>query len=501
MSQTELDKLELFEHFSIFAYPFLHNAKNNQQTNYLTKLSKNWQSWWSRIETDEDLAYTLDNTYFFLPYIRKLIFPETNLLSPSAGKKYSHWVSQIRNLSNRNLVEINDLLPSRSILRLTLKQDSLSQFQSFTFPGKNEKEINANILWIDSILFPSGIGFLLFKIKLAEDSLSLNNLIQLNQSFRSIHPTNINQNLPKFNFKECMEKKLTARQLIEKLLDGFVSNQEKYVESAVGQIYGERCQLFSFAGVGFEQSALKNLDYGNFGSLENLLLYEYATCTNLYDSVCQTQWKPSKNQIEEINKNLISTWECWSGLAIRDSVVFLASVKNEFNQFSLPYIIEDDYFPLYFYSLYQKYQLYLFSDQLMQKGIDLKKNLDKLRSLTNSIFTFRNRYWFNEVTRKSLGNEIYKKIKYGLGIFEAYDLVNHEVADLKSFYEENQNRRIKDAITVLTFVFVPLSAVIGFWGMNFVQDGSWYKFLLSAGFGLILPYLFYRIWSWWKYEK
>lgn len=507
MSQDKLNKLELFDHYSIFAYPFIHKVANNQQKDRLRELSENWESWWSRIDTDEDIAYILDNTYFFLPYIRKLIFPETNLLSKEAGEKYSNWVNQIKNIGNKQLHEINGLLPPRSILHLTLKKESISQFQNFTFVDKEKNQISADILWIDSVIFPTGIGFLLFKTQLAEDFRSINNLIELNQSFRNVHPFNIHQTLPKFKFNDDKKRELTVKQLINTLLNGFVSEKENYTESEAGQVYGEKCQIFSFVGINNDNSNLENLDCGEFSSPEDLLLYELGTCTNLYDSVCKTQWRPSKKQLKEINdNNIISNWECWSGISLRDSVVFLARTKGNFNQFSLPFIVEDDYLPLYLYSLYQKYQLYLFSDKLMQKGLDLQKSLREMRSLTNHIFTFRNRYWFNEVTRKPLGNEIYKRFKYGLGIFEAYDSVNEEVADLKGFYEEKQNRRIQNVITVLTFVFVPLSAVIGMWGMNFIKpdDGNWARFLVSCAIALFLflgPYLFYKLWKYWKYSR
>ena len=137
----------------------------------------------------------------------------------------------------------------------------------------------------------------------------------------------------------------------------------------------------------------------------------------------------------------------------------------------------------------------------MQKGADVGKNLGEIRSLTNKVFTFRNRYWFNEVTRKQLGNEIYRKFKSGLGIIEAYDLVNEEVIELKEFYEEKNNRKIQDAITVLTFLFVPLGAVISFWGMNFILDGTWGKFIISSCLGILLPYSIYNFWNWFNSKK
>ena len=121
-----------------------------------------------------------------------------------------------------------------------------------------------------------------------------------------------------------------------------------------------------------------------------------------------------------------------------------------------------------------------------------------MRTLTNNIFTFRNKYWFNEVTRKPLGNEIYQKLEFGLGVFDAYERVNDAVGDLKEFYEEKRNRKIQDAITILTFVFVPLSAVISFWGMNFIDFGTWKWFLISFVIGAILTYFIFSLRKLWN---
>ena len=375
MSKIRLNELKLFEHFSIFAYPFIHNIKNKEHIERLPKISDNWETWWSRIESDENLAYTLDSTYFFLPYIRNLIFPETNLLKDAAGEKYSNWINQIKILRKKPIAEISNVLPERSILRLTLKTDTLSKFQNFNFADKNGNEIEVYTLWIDLILFPTEVGFLLFKTKLSEKSLSLNNLTTMNQTFRNVHPFNIDQVLPVFNFQGENQNKLSLQQIIEILLDGFVPKDQKYTESEEGQVYGEKCHLFSFAGINLKELNLKNIECGEFDSIEKLLLYEFATCTNLYDSINKSEAKPSKAQIEKINSdNLISSWECWNGLALRESVVFLANEQNNFNKTTLPFIIEDDYLPLYLYTLYQKYQLYLFSNKLMQKGADINKN-------------------------------------------------------------------------------------------------------------------------------
>ncbi len=75
-----------------------------------------------------------------------------------------------------------------------------------------------------------------------------------------------------------------------------------------------------------------------------------------------------------------------------------------------------------------------------------------------------------------------------------YELVRAQVNDLKEYYEERRQRRIGALLNLFTFAFMPLSAVVGIFGMSFFTYGSWLVFTVTfASVGLI----FFGLWKWW----
>jgi Mg2+ and Co2+ transporter CorA len=169
-----------------------------------------------------------------------------------------------------------------------------------------------------------------------------------------------------------------------------------------------------------------------------------------------------------------------------------------FNKTVLPHNSQSDYLPLYLYSLYQKYQLFAFADELMRKGAYVSENLQEVRKLMDRFMNFSNRYWFNEVTRKPLGGEIYRKFQQGLESTSLYEMVSAQVKDLKEYYEERRQRRTGVLLNLFTFAFIPLSAVIGVFGMTFFEKGNWGLFLATF---IVVGSISLGLWRWWTEES
>ncbi|HEY0323649.1 MAG TPA: hypothetical protein VGC66_22030 [Pyrinomonadaceae bacterium] len=253
------------------------------------------------------------------------------------------------------------------------------------------------------------------------------------------------------------------------------SNRMRYSESGAGQIYGERCHFFSYACIDEKDETPVN-SAGDL-SVKDRLLFEFASNIQIGDSQNNPVWVPSPERVSELKEqNLISVWHAWRGMALKESVVFLGTEDIGFNKSTLPHNVENDYLPLYLYGLYQKYQLFVFADELMRKGAYLAEHLEEVRKLMDRFMDFRNKFWFNEVTRKPLGGELYRKFQQGLESTLLYEMVSSQVKDLKEYYEERRQRRIGVLLNLFTFAFLPLSAVIGVFGMTFFQ-GDWPLFI------------------------
>ncbi|GAB4444676.1 MAG: hypothetical protein OHK0015_46230 [Chloroflexi bacterium OHK40] len=71
--------IDLSEHYTLLIYPFIHDLTPTRRAERLRALAPRWRPWWSRLD-QAAMTRALDDSYFFLPYVRELLFPETSSL-------------------------------------------------------------------------------------------------------------------------------------------------------------------------------------------------------------------------------------------------------------------------------------------------------------------------------------------------------------------------------------------------------------------------------------
>lgn len=184
----------LLTHYTVLIYPLLHNITSVNRRQRIQRLEESWSPWWARLEGNIHKA--LDDTYFFLPYIREVIFPETALLKDSSpGNQYANWVERLRQWNAKGLSYFCSELQQESVLRITYRDELLADVRDIeiippSFGDRVEQETMppVRLEWIDAIMFPSGIGFLMLKAVFREASPKLPNLVDLNYYLRIVHP-------------------------------------------------------------------------------------------------------------------------------------------------------------------------------------------------------------------------------------------------------------------------------------------------------------------------
>lgn len=504
----------LLTHYTILIYPFLHSIKPADRQQRIQRMEESWSPWWARLEGNIHKA--LDDTYFFLPYIREVIFPETALLKHlSPGNQYSDWVERVRQWNTKGLSYYCSELQQEAVLRITYKGELLANIRDLeiippSLGGSDQETVpTARVEWIDAVMFPSGVGFLMMKVVLHEASPRLSHLVDLNYYLRTVHPPFTNWILTELRLGR-VSYTVKMRDLMDFLTQGItndgqiipditqfmehlrLSKPRRYSESEAGQVYGERCHFFSYACVDVKDDGQAINQTGDL-SVQDRLLFEFASNIQIGQSQSNPVWVPSIEQVSALKeRNRISVWNAWRGLALKESVVFLGTEDIGFNKSALPHNVEYDYLPLYLYSLYQKYQLFIFADELMRKGAYVAQHLQEVRKLMDRFMDFRNKYWFNEVTRKPLGGELYHKFQQGLESTLLYEMVSSQVKDLKEYYEERQQQRTGILLNFFTFVFLPLGAIIGIFGMTFFT-GTWPLFVTTF---LIVGMISLGLWRW-----
>jgi hypothetical protein len=480
--------LKLINHFSVLIYPFLHDIKDWNWQARMESLAPRWAPWWSRL-TDEELAMALDDSCFFLPYIRGQLFPETaRLQSEQLGEGYAGWSRILRSWLGKGLGAFSQELGPGSVHRLTCQAPLRAALGEFTLIQHREingqvaehEEVPARLDWLDALLFPSGIGFLMFKVRVREESPRLSKLIDLNSYLRTILPPNLSWTLPTLHFAGAAQPMRMAN-LVNLAVEGLASKRDgpltdgvaelrsgafsptrPYTETEPGQAYGERCQTLAYACIHLSEADREKLPSGPFPTVEERILFEVGTCIGLGNTINSPMWAPAPEYAQRLAKeNSMAVWRCWRAMGLRDSFVFLATEDLGFTRRSLPHNIENDYLPLYLYTLYQKFQLYVFSNDFMTEVAQVRRNLSGVRALMDRFVNFRNQFWFNEITRKPLGGELYHTMQQGLEVQGLYQLVTTSVKEARDYFQQLNDRLIQRTMMLVGLVFGPLAILFG----------------------------------------
>src|SRR4051812_26876189 len=94
--QSSLADPVLLNHFTIAIYPFLHTLSGPNRIESLENVETRWDPWWARL-TDEETDAALEDSTFFLPYVRGMLFPETaSFRAEASGERHNHQVRKLR---------------------------------------------------------------------------------------------------------------------------------------------------------------------------------------------------------------------------------------------------------------------------------------------------------------------------------------------------------------------------------------------------------------------
>ncbi len=524
--------MQIESHFVVLVYPFKHALSGRNRDSALRHLDGRWQSWWTRLAPN-DLEKALDDTYYFLPYVRSMLFPETALLIDGDA------IQQVREsgrISQDRLDTLAKQLETDAMLRLRYADETLARLQPLRLEFElkdtagriqDQFSVPARIPWIDVALFPQNSGFLMLRVECTESDISTAKLSDFLYYARQVHRQTTDWTLPTWT-RERPEARLmwTSRDLIDFLLQGLTDagdpadqNLESFLErvrkgeavsryssTEAGQVYGQSFRHYTYVCLAEstgqsapdqsapDQSANAAVP---FASQVERTLYELATCTDTADPV----YAPHPNQVKTImEQGHVALWQNWEALVLHDSVVFMATRSTSFTSHTLPHNVASDYFCLYLIACYQKFRLSRLSGELMRHGATLHRDLKEARWLSEEFVMFRNHYWFSEVTFKPQGIELYRRYQDGLGISKLYESVNQAVHELGEHLErraERLNSSLLALLEVVAFVVLPAEILAHVFGEELSKPNTWtHEFLgfaqvyVPISIILLLPLLF-----------
>jgi len=460
---------DLTDDYTLLVYPFTHDLAETSRVERLRALATRWRPWWSRLEPAR-MIRALDDTYFFLPYVRELLFPETSSLRAAELVRQQ---SQLDELTSRSAASLAARVASDGVLHLTLDPAELAPLCdlqiTLTRSGANgqpqHSSVAATVCWIDLYLFPQRVGFLVLKIRLADTPATIEQQLTLLELARPVFSPTVGRPLPVWRLRADATE-LTGRDLVDYLLQGLTAASPRlvvhtpaayaarlragepvprYSLTSDGQVYGESFRLYSFVCLDLPAAYPVNPP---FATPQQQLLYELASGRRATPGI------PYEPHPEGLRSTLadhgIALWASWEALALPDRVCFLAHRSDDFNRYVLAHNVEADYFQLYLLTLYQKLRLSLLAGELQRRRTSLHDNLVDARALSRDFAMFRNHYWYAEVTLKAQGARIYERFQHGLGVSPLYLTISDEVRQLQEYYEAWAQRRTNTLLTFIT---------------------------------------------------
>lgn len=234
--------MKLDTHFTLLVYPFVHAVSGQDRNKQLRNLDAYWQPWWGRLldrPTDKPLQAALDDTYFFLPSMRTLLFPETHELPLGSAEQQ---LDKAKEIAGRTLEQFSQRLRADGVLRLTYRRSRLLEelgkddasvgdplpYLTFMSPSNQQNHpISICLHWVDVALFPDNIGFLLVKVHLAESTVSVDELNVFHHHVRFVLPPKIDHNLATWKAQAIPDATFMTRDLVDFFLQGLTTDLDQ----------------------------------------------------------------------------------------------------------------------------------------------------------------------------------------------------------------------------------------------------------------------------------
>jgi hypothetical protein len=522
-SQQEVENGSLVHHFTILMYPFRHSISGGFRESRVRSLEPRWCPWWSRLKSDGELESAIADTHFLVPYVRRLIHPETSWLPTS---ERGDQLEVARDLSRMPLTEFAAKLGKHEtdnhVLRLTLSESVLREFRQLEF---RVRDVSASICthWIDVFVCPQNVGFLAWKVEFLGAGLDHAALREILYYLRIVHPVKPGWDLAKWttsNRSGATPIEFHSRDLIDFLIQGMtsvgdeldcslagflgqygqVTRPDLYTATDCGQGYGQILHLYSCVALaGDERDAGDEL----FPTRADRWVYELATCTDVSDPT----YEPHVSVVEQLMAdNRIAIWRNWQGMALHDNVVFVgflpsdaatggSDVSNRSKDFileTLPHNVESDYFQLYVLVLFQRTWLSMTFGELIRKGPEVDRNWRDVKEIWSRFVQFENCYCYTEVSNKPQGIYLYQRFQRALGVPHLYVELKEQLKTLHDHFDAAVNRRINRLLNAVTVVALPITIAVQIYSPHLFDDlpGHW------RGFGLLLNlfayYIFHR---------
>jgi hypothetical protein len=403
--------------YTHFIYPFL--IEKSKYTGFINNLLDHEKDWKLKIHNQKEDEETYN---FFLPYMRKFLFP-TLFWNNEFIKKY-------KSLGNSSKASV---LRKASCIMFDFNLDNI---KVGTVSKRRYDIIDFNIISIRVICFEPGVCFLDIKTEVEDDSenIDFDKILDFNNMFREITPKNTNKS--KLNIKaKGIDNIHDITIFIKSIISGFENND-------INKIYYDKMFTYSYVCVGRENWN----ESTNFDSLKN----DFYKFQYVVDSKSSAIFN---NDCTKLDENTYSRWKYSMFGFSRESGVVLVSEEERYNITKMPHNFEKDYLYMLLLAFYQRMSLINFLQDL------LKKDKTMIPKLNYELTKFTHFSWFSQITNSEHGMDIWKRWQSAFELSELYDEVHKEYVEYYNTVVTSGQSKINIILIIMYTVSVIFSGL------------------------------------------
>ncbi|MEG0872336.1 MAG: hypothetical protein RSE00_00575 [Clostridia bacterium] len=419
--------------YTHFIYPFV--VENNKYFNFIQSLIKQERTWNIKIhqaKTDEALYN------FFLPYMRKFLFPTLFW-----NKEYIKQYKSMSVIKKANAV---------SKLSCTTFEYNLSSIKTGSVSGKQYGAIHFDISHIKLVCFESGICFLDIKTEIDEEledgTIEFSKVLDFNHYFRNLTPRAISHLSDKSTIKgKNIDNIESIATFIKSVISGFETTD-------LEKIYYDKMFTYSYACVdGWDKES-------DFAKIEN----EFYKFQYVVDSKSSSLFN---KDCARLKQDRYSRWQYSMFGFSRESGVVFVSDKEKYNITRMPYNFEKTYLYMLFLAFYQRISLINFSQDLM------KKDKTRVKKLKSEFTKFTHFSWFSQITNSEHGMDIWKRWQSAFELPELFEEVQKEYLEYYDFVVASGQEKINVLLIILytvSVIFAGLQILTNLFNLHGMKD-------------------------------
>lgn len=367
-----------------------------------------------------------------------------------------------------------------------------------------DKTYNLNLQYMNLNLYSTGVGVLSFYLQ-NDKYFDFNDILNINQFGRRVYPSFWDDS----KFKILVANKLEIKGLNGVYCENFencdvnhpnaVSNMvtklilEEATNVTISPVVDDRMFVMSWYRNDNMSNKLKK-EYESFIMSDDW--YKYVFVDN-GDITCQNL----NMQRDLINDSTYNRWQKKGTLyaVTRYSCVMLTN--SECPDYLMKYF-ETEYVRMAELVLVQKASVLRFSSEVTRlSALENPKSLaDKVNSLYKEYIRFVNQIYFREVSAQDQGIEMYNKFMKFLCVESQVQKLDGEIEELYNYVslcEDRHSNKNMYIFTMLATIFVPMTIVTGFFGMNNVismgdqaSESLYVQFWFQCAILIVLTFLF-----------